>query len=187
MERLRALSGDLSQYLSQLTRREKMLVSLAALSVVVFVGSIVTANISRSITRHELSIEDKVQSLGQVSFFAQTYSANERTRRELEGRLGGPPVRLLSHMQELATKHGLEIGSMSDKGDQTADKVKESMVDVQFKPAPIEKLTPLLNEIERNPHIIKVKKLRMKRVGTGEDKNLLMSLVVATYQLADAT
>lgn len=183
MERLRALLADANRYFSQLTKRERMLLALAGVSVLVFGGSIVVASVRSSMSRHEISIEEKEGQLKQIAVYAAGYAESERGRREMEGRLGGAPLRLLTHMQELADKNGLVISSMNDRGDTTTDQVKESIVELQIASTPIEKLTQLLNEIERNPRIIKVKKLRVRR-GSGDDKSLNVTLTVAAYSLA---
>lgn len=183
MGRLRELLEELERFYAQLSRRERLLVLAAAGCAVLFVGSIAFGTVRSSTARREMAIQEKSEQLQQIAVYAQTYSETERTRRELEGRLSGPPLRLLSHMQELADKHGLGIGSMSERGESTIDQVKETVVELQIGSASIDKLTALLNEIERNQRIVKVKKLRVRRQ-TGDPKALNVNLTVGTYQLA---
>lgn len=183
MERIRALIDELSRYFAQLSKRERMLVALAGLSVLVFIGSVTMTTISSSIARREVSIEEKSQQLQQVAVYAQNYAQNERTRREAEARLNGPPVRLLSHLQELADKHGLTITSMNDRGENQIDQVKETLVEMQISSTPVNKLTAMLNEIERNPRLLKVKKLRVRRMNA-DTEDLNVTMTVATYQMA---
>lgn len=182
MERLRTFLADLSRLFAQLSRRERLLVGLAALSVVVFAASIALSSVRSGIDRRELSIEEKQLQLQQVGIFAQSFTQNERARKDLEARLAGPPVSLLSHMQQLADKNGLVISSMNDRGETTTDGVKESLVELQIASTPVDKLTALLNELERGPRILKVRKLRMRK-GT-DDKALNVTLTVGAYGLA---
>jgi general secretion pathway protein M len=184
MDKLRELAADLSRYFQQLTRRERILVVLAAASVVVFVGSITLATVSRSIDRTELAIADRLQALQQVGVYAQGYAANERSRRELEARLSGPPVRLMSHLQELADRHGVAIRSMNERGDQTTGQVKETLVELDIGEVPIEKVTAFVNDVEASPKIVKVRKLRLHK-NSGDTKALVVKLTVATYQLGE--
>jgi type II secretory pathway component PulM len=183
MDRVRELLADLNRYLAQLTARERVMLALAGVSVVVFVGSITWAQLARSINRHELAIEEKLQSLQQVAAYAQTFQETERTRRELELRLGGQPLKLVSHLQEITNRHGLTITSVNDRGEVALDQVREQVVDLEVRNMPIDKLAALLSEVERSPRIVKVKKLRVRRQGSDE-KLVNVSLTVATYQLA---
>lgn len=179
--RLIELFEDLSRHLGQLSKRERMLVMLAALSVVFFVGSVAVGSTRSSIARKEMSIEEKGQQLQQISVYAKSYAESERSRREMESRLTGQPLRLLSHMQELATRHGLAIGSMNERGDVSTDGVKESTVDLQITSAPIDKLTAMLNDVEKHQRIVKIKGLRVRKIGNEELVNVNLS--VGTYQL----
>lgn len=181
--RLSELIDDISRQLAQLSKRERMLVMLAAFSVVFFLGSIALGSTRSTIARKQMAIEEKTQQLQQISVYAKSYAENERSRREMEGRLSGPPLRLLSHMQELATRHGLAIGSMSERGDSTTDGVKESTVDLQITGASIDKLTALLNDVERHQRIVKIKGLRLRK--TSDDDLLNVNLSVGTYQLVN--
>lgn len=182
MDRIRALLSDLNRYLAQLTQRERVMLALAGLSVVVFVGSVTWAQLAGAINRRELAIEEKLQNLQQVGAYAQTFQDTERSRRELELRMGGQPLRLVTHLQEITNRHGLTITSLNDRGEVAADQVKEQVVDLEVRNMPIDKLSAMLNEVERSPRIVKVKKLRVRRQG-GDEKLVNVSLTVATYQL----
>ena len=173
---------NLKRSFAQLTPRERMLLGVAGGGLVLFVASIAFSSLSSSISRHEIAIEEKEGQLKQVAAYAQTFTEAERTRKEMEGRLGGPPLRLLSHMQELCDRHGLTIGSMNDRGETNLAGLKESLVELQLGAAPIEKFIPLLNEVEKSPRPVKIRKLRV-RTGT-DPKVLQVNMTVATYALA---
>jgi type II secretory pathway component PulM len=176
---------NLKRSLAQLTPRERTLLAVAGVGLALFVGSIVFSSLRSSISRHEVAVEEKEGQLKQVAAYAQTYAEAERTRKELEGRLGGAPLRLLSHMQELCDRHGLTIGSMNDRGETTLAGLKESLVELQLGSAPIEKFIPMLNEVEKSPRPVKIRKLRV-RTGT-DPKMLQVNMTVATYALAAKT
>jgi type II secretory pathway component PulM len=158
-----------------------MLVSLAGGAFVIFVSAIIYGTMASSISRHDLSIQEKQLQLQQIAVYAQTYADAERSRRELESRLNGPPLKLLTRLQESAEKHGLTIAGMSEKGENAEGQVKESLVEVQIRDATIDKLTTFLNELERDQRIIKVRKLNMR---ASADQKLNVFLTVGTYQLA---
>ena len=185
MERLRAMVADAGRYFAQLTRRERILLAAAGGMVVLFIASVSVATVRSSITRHESSIAEKEMELKKVKVYAQSYAANERRRRQMQSRLAGPPVALMTDLQKLADQQGLTIASMNDRGDQTHGKVKESMVEMQIASTPLDKLTHLLNGIERNPHVVKVIRLHVRRLGGSDDKSLNVSLTVATYSLVN--
>lgn len=182
MERLRDLRADLTRIISGMSPRERMLVALAGVAAFIFVGSIVFTTVSSSMARHETAIEEKKMSLEQVAVYARSYGENERARQSIEKKLGGPPVRLMSLMQDLADKNGLTIGSMNDRGESREGDVQESVVEVSIASTPVDKLVSILNEIERNPRPVKVRKMRVKR--NSADETLNVTLTVASYQLA---
>jgi len=168
---------------AQLTPRERLLLGVAGAGLALFVSSIVFSSLSSSISRREISIEEKEGQLKQVAANAQTYAESERSRQELEGRLGGAPLRLLPHLQELCDRNGLTIGSMNDRGETALGGLKESLVDLQLTSAPIEKFIPLLNAVEKSPRPVKIRKLRVRSAGT-DAKTLQVTMTVATYALA---
>ena len=182
MSRIRQIFSDGARFYSQLSKRERTLVGLMLGTALLLIVS-ATISVTRStIDRRQMSIEEKEGQLKLVAAYAQGYNENDRARRDLETRLAGPPLRLMTHMQELADRHGLTISSMNDRGEITTDQVKESLVELQIAAAPIEKLTPMLNEIEKNGRIVKVRKLRLRRV-SGVDKAVSVTMTVATYSL----
>lgn len=182
MNRIRDLIADLVRLFAGLSPRERMLVTLAGVGAVIFISSIVMTTVNSSMNRREASIAEKQLSLEQVAVFARSYGENERARKAIEAKLGGPPVRLMSMMQELTDKNGLTVGSMNDRGESTDGDIKESVVEVSIASTPVDKLTAILNELERKPQPVKVRKLRVKR--NSADETLNVTLTVSSYQLA---
>lgn len=183
MERIRALIAQVGQLYGQLSKREQMLVSLAGVAFVVFISSILYASATSSMHRHLLSIDDKLDALAKVQTYAQSYAANERARKELESKLTSTTSKFMTQMQEIADKNQLSIAGMSEHGENTTDSVKETMFDVQIREAPIEKLTAALNDIEHDPHIVKIRKLNIRALGP-ESKSVNANFTVSAYSLA---
>lgn len=181
VDRLRDIYADITRILSAMSPRERMLVAFAGVAAFIFVGSIALTTVQGATARKEASIEEKKMALEQIAVYARSYGDNERTRKEVEARLGGTPVRLMSLMQDLADKNGLTIGSMNDRGESNLDDVKESVVEVSIASAPVAKLVSILNEIEKNPRPVKVRKMRVKP--NSSDETLNVTLTVASYQL----
>lgn len=182
MNRLKALWAEAQRYFSRLSQREQLLIGAAGLCFVIIVFFFVISTFMHSINHQEESIEEKLGSLQKVAVYSQSYAANERARKEMELKLSGPPVRLMSQLQQLAEKHSLTISAMNDRGEQTKNKVKESLVELQIASASIADLTGLLNDIESSPQLMKVRKMRLRPI-TAENTSLNVSLTVGTYQL----
>jgi len=168
----------------QLSDRERRLLALAGAGVLFFVGSLAWSGVSSAMEEREAIIEDKEQSLAQVAHLAGNYAENERRRRDLEGRLAGPALPLLGHMQELCDKHHITIRQLSDRKSTTTGDVTEAVVELSGGAGNITDLTALLNELERNPRIIKVKKMRASTTGPAESRSINFTLTVATYATA---
>lgn len=182
MEKLNALLAEARRYMDQMTRRERLMVMAAGGTFVLFVSSIVLTTISHSINRHEISIEEKSGNLQKIAVYAQSFAQGERERKNLQMKLSGPPVQLMSELSSLAGKRELNIGAMNDRGEHKVDLVEEKLVELQINDASIDKLTELLNDIEHDPKIIKVRKLRLRRTGpTADTINAVMT--VGSYQL----
>jgi type II secretory pathway component PulM len=182
MDRIRALIAEAQRYYTQLSARERLFVAAAGACFVLFVFSLIFSSLSHSIDRHEIAIEEKMTSLQKVAVYSQSYAENERARKEMEAKLGGPPLRLMSQLQEFAEKEGLTVSAMNDRGEQNLDRVKESLVELQIAAAPIDKLTAMLNDIEHDPRVIKVRKMRLRSTTT-DNTALNVTLTIGSYQL----
>src|SRR4051812_33900659 len=132
MERLRAFIAEAMRYFGQLSRREKLLIGVAFACFVLFGGSIVVGTIVSSISRHQLSIEDKNSQLQKVALYAQSYAESKRAQQEVEGRLTRDPIRLMTQIQSYTQRRGVTISAMNDRGETNKDDVKESLVELQL-------------------------------------------------------
>jgi len=176
------LSGAARAF-AQLTARERLLVSLAGVSVVVFISSIVYSSLASSIGRREASIEEKSGLLQQVAAYAQTYQESESARRAMEMRLGSDPVGLSGHVQSVAAEAKLVSPSISDLGEKQLEGVREALVELRLPKVGLTEVNELLNRIEKSPRVVRVRKVRMRR-DSGDPKMLNVTIVVGGYWLS---
>lgn len=102
----------------------------------------------------------------------------------LEAKLRQSPPTLMSFVDDLAKKEGVDIGSMLDRGAQsggTNGKPKESSVEVNLGRVPLDKLSRLLQSIEHSPGVVRVRRLRVRK--SSENKDVLdVTLIVSAWQ-----
>lgn len=183
MERLKAFLSDIGRYLTALTPRERLFLGAGGGALALFVVLVSALAFSRAIHKREEIIEERTTYMQQIGALSKNFRAQESERQELERRLQGQNVRLFSYMEELARRKSVTIGDMADRGVTGGDdKIKETSVEVNMPRISLAKLAEFLNEIEKGPSIIKVKKLRVRgRYDTKEE--LDVSLTVATYHM----
>ena len=72
---------------------------------------------------------------------------------------------------------------MQDRGSTAgSDKISESIVEFDLNKLTLDKLTNFLNAIEHGPHLVKVKKVRI-RTRLDDPNSVDASLTVATYSM----
>ena len=182
MNRFREALASAEQYLTRLSARERLLVGVAAATFVAATIGIGSLGVSRAIRRREGSIEAKTKALAEISNLASTYRERDLRRRQLEERLK-TPVKLFTFIDDISKQQGVEIGDMQDRGSTTgSDKISESIVEFDLNKLTLDKLTNFLNAIEHGPHLVKVKKVRI-RTRLDDPNSVDASLTVATYSM----
>lgn len=184
MERLQKLRADLEAFFAGLSPREKVLVSAAAAATVAFVLFLVSLGVSRSISAREARIEQKTLVLSQIGQLAQGYRRAQAERTVLEGKLGGPPVQLMSFVSQAGTRLGVPVNDLrpGQPGTPSSDKVTEDSVEVSLAKLDLPRLASLLGELERGPGIVKVRRLAVR--GRSDDPAAVdVTLVVSTWQM----
>jgi general secretion pathway protein M len=185
MESLRKLRADLEGWFSRLSSRERVLVSLAGVAVAAFVVFLVFLKVQRGISARENAIDRKTQVLAQVGKLAQGYRAAQAERTQLEAKLKGPPLQLMSFVAQTGQRLGIEVndlrpGAATPAG--AADKVVEETVEVNLAKLDLPRLASLLHDLERGPGVVKVRRLAVR--GRNDDPAAVdVTIVVATYQL----
>jgi general secretion pathway protein M len=185
METLRRLRADLEAWFSGLAPRERTFVSLGALSVAIFVVFLGFAKVQRGIARREVNIDRKTQVLAQVGKLAQGYRQAQAERAQLEAKLKGPPLQLMSFISQTGQRLGIEVNDLRPGTPSTTgagDKLLEETVEVNLAKVGLPSLAGLLQSLERGPGVVKVRRLAM-RTRNDDPMAVDVSIVVATYQL----
>lgn len=184
MEKLRALLADGQAWLAAATPREKRLLGLAAVAVVVFAVLIGWASFSSSIRKAQDTLDEKRDDFAKISRLAAGYGEQEQERQLLEARLRQSPPALMSFVDTTAKTAGVDVGGMSDRGvvaGGQAGKPKEMSVEVNLTKVPLDKLIKLIQDIERSPGVVRVRRLRLRK--SFENKDVLdVSLSVSAWQ-----
>ena len=183
METWKRLRAQLEAWIRSLAPRERVMVSAAAAAVVLFSVWLASFTIGRSIDARERSIEQKTRVLSQVGKLAETYRRREAERKDLEARLKGSPVALMSHIAQAGASLGIPVNDLrpsTSPGE--LEGVREETVEVNLARIELTKLTALLQSLERGAGIVRVRRIR---VTTRSDDPALVdaTLLVATYQL----
>ncbi len=182
MNRIRDALAAAEQYLARLSARERLLVGAATATFLAAVIAVGTLAFSRAIRRREETIETKSKALADIGALASTYRERDMRRRRLEDRLR-TPVKLFTFIDDISKQQGVEIGDMQDRGSTTgSDKISESVVEFDLSKLTLDKLTAFLNAIEHGPHLVKVKKIRV-RTRLDDPNSVDVSLTVATYSM----
>jgi general secretion pathway protein M len=183
MERLKQLRAAVEAWLAQLAPRERVLVSIAAFAVALFAIFLVTSRVSSGISAREARIEEKTKILSQVGKLAVSYRAAQAERQQIESRLKGQQVQLMSHVAQTGATLGVEVNDLRPSGAPTeSNGLVEESVEVNLARIDLAKLARLVQALERGPGVVKVRRLR---VSTRSDDPMLVdaSIVVATYTL----
>jgi general secretion pathway protein M len=181
---LRKLQADVEAYFQRLSQRERVLVSAAGVAVLLFIVLLVSTAVSRGIAGRERRIEDKTRVLAQVGKLSQGWRAAQAERAEIERRLRGQNVPLMTFVAQTGNKLGIQVNDLrpaSAASEPTAGLVEES-VEVSVAKLDLPKVAALLDALERGPGVVKVRRLQL-RTRTDDPAAVDLSLVVATYQL----
>jgi general secretion pathway protein M len=185
MEFFRKLRADFEAWFGGLAPRERALVSLAAVAVALFVAFLVATKVSRGIAAREARIDRKTTDLSQVGKLAQGYRQVQQERTALEAKLKGPPVQLMSYVAQAGQRLGIEVNDLrpgQSSGTGVNEKVVEDTVEVTVPKLEVGRLARLLQELERGPGVVKVRRVALRT--RNDDPNAVdATIVVATYQL----
>jgi general secretion pathway protein M len=184
MEKLRALLADSQAWLAAASPREKRLLAMAAGGVALFIALIFYASFAAAIGRAKAALEEKRFDFEKISRLAAGYGVQEQERQLLEARLRQSPPGLMSFVDQIAKQEGVEVGGMADRGvvaGGQAGRPKESSVEVNLGKVPLDKLVRLLQNVERSPGVVRVRRLRLRK--SFDNKDMLdVSLSVSAWQ-----
>ena len=183
MEPIKKLLSDASEYLAAASPREKRMVAFAGFGIVAFILFIVAASFSSAINKRRDALEEKQGDFEKVQRLAADFGAREQERQLLEAKLRQSPPALMNFVDGLAKGEGVEIGSMSDRGvvgGGTGGKPRESSLEVNLGKVPLEKLTRLLEAIEKSPGVVRVRRLRVRK--SSDNKEALdVTMTISTW------
>ncbi len=90
----------------------------------------------------------------------------------------------MSFVDQIARQEGVEVGGMADRGvvaGGQGGRPKESSVEVNLGKVPLDKLVRLLQNVERSPGVVRVRRLRLRK--SFDNKDVLdVSLSVSAWQ-----
>jgi general secretion pathway protein M len=184
MEKLRALLADAQQYVAAASPRERRVLMLAAAGIVAIFILLLWIGFSSSIRRHEDALEEKRLAFERVQKLAAGFGREEQERQLLEARLRQSPPALMGFVDGIAKQEGVEIGSMSDRGvvaGGQGGRPRESSVEVNLGKVPLDKLMRLLQDIERSPGVVRVRRLRVRKSSDNKD-TLDVTMTVSAWQ-----
>ncbi len=188
MDGFRKLRADVESWYGQLASRERVMVAAGALAVVLFVAFMISTSVQRGISAREARIGRKTEVLAQVGKLAQGYRQAQAERAQLEAKLKGPPLQLMSFVSQTGQKLGLEVNDLRPGAQATpspGDAVTEETVEVNMARVDLPRLAALLKELERGPGVVKVRRLAV-RTRNDDPAAVDVTLVVATYALKGA-
>jgi general secretion pathway protein M len=182
LERLRRLRGDVEAWLATLSARERVMVTSAAMAVVLFVVWLVAHQIGTGVTAREARIEQKTKVLSQIGKLAEGYRRRQAERQALEARLKGAPVQLMSHISQAGATLGIQVNDLRPTGAPAeSEGLREESVEVNLARIELQKLALLMQSLERGAGVVKVRRIRLS---TRADDPALVdaTLVVSTFQ-----
>jgi general secretion pathway protein M len=185
METLRKWRANAEAFLQRLSPRERVLVTLAAGAVAAFVLFLTWHGISGAIRGRESRIEEKTRMLAQVGKLAHGWREAQAQRAEITAKLEGPPLQLVTFVSQTGARLGIEVNDLRPLQATTppADGLVEDSVEVDLARIEIGKLSGLVQELERGPGVVKVRRLAL-RTRSDDQTAVDASLVVATYRIA---
>jgi general secretion pathway protein M len=183
MERLKALRAELVPWLAKLSPRERVMVTAAAAAVTLFTVWLVSMQIGRGLTAREGHIEDKTRVLAQISKLAEVYRQRQAQRQQLEARLKGTPVKLLSHITQQGAQQQIDVGDLRPTpGAGDLEGLREDAMEVNLARVELARLARFLQSLERGQGVVMVRRLRI--TARADDPNLVdATFTVAAYQL----
>lgn len=183
MGQLRELMTQVQTGFERLSARERRLVTIAGAAVLVFVLFVTIFSFSSSASKYRTRTSDKLGKLQEVQSLAASYREAQQARQSVEQQLTAQDVRLITYIEDKATAAGIEVPTMSPKGDVGIGdgKIVESTVELTLTDVDLRKLTDFLRTVESGPGVVKVKNLRVEP--RPASNTLTAWVAVSTYKM----
>ena len=118
--------------------------------------------VGSAIAAREARIEQKTKVLSQVGKLAEGYRRREAARKELEARLKGSPVALMSHISQAGASLGIQVNDLRpSSAPSEAEGLREESVEVNLARIDLQKLAALLQNLERGAGVVRVRRIRV--------------------------
>lgn len=183
MGQLRELITQVQTWFERLSARERRLVTIAGGAVLAFVLFVTIFSFSNTASRYRARTSDKLAKLQEVQSLAASYREAQQARQAVEQQLTAQDVRLITYIEDKATTAGIEVPTMSPKGDVAIGdgKIMESTVELTLTDVDLRKLTDFLRTVESGPGVVKVKNLRVEP--RPSSNTLTAWVAVSTYKM----
>ncbi len=180
---MKELIARLQTQFSTLSQRERRLVMVVGGVFALFIVFMVTFTFSSKADAIRSRINGKARQLDEVQTLAAGFRDTEAKRAAVESQLKASNIRLITYLEEKASKAGLELPSINPKADVTleGDKIIESAVELSLTDVKLNRLIDFLTAVEAAPGgLVKVKYMRIEpRVA---NETLTAWLTIATYK-----
>jgi general secretion pathway protein M len=183
MEQIRALLNDARAAFERLSNRERQMVLATGGAVLAFVLFLILFSFSNSASGYRKRTDQKLAKLREVQTLAASYRQATEARQAVEQQLTSSNVRLMSYIEDKATRSGLTVPNMTPKNDVGLGdgQIIESSVELTFTDVDLRKLHTFLQDVESGPGVVKVTSLRLEPRASAE--TLTAWTTVATYKM----
>ncbi len=182
------LIGQALSSFGRLSSRERLLVSITALALVlfVFVGGIYL--VQGRLSKAERRLGERKSQLQQVLGLESQFRQSQQDRQRFKKRLERNDVQLFSLLPKVAGELGLTLNDLNERRNPLKESgVDEISVDVNLKQMSLDKLDAFLQGVENASRGGLVKILKIKVKTRFDNPELLdVNMKVATYKPASA-
>lgn len=183
MDALKQALAQLQTRFAALSGREqKLVLSLIPvfIAVILFVLIFSFSNSANTIRKRT---DNKLMQLNAARELAGNFSQAEAKRRAAEQLLSQGNVRLISTLEQKAQQTGLQIPSMTPRGEAPLGdgRILESRVDLTLADVTVRNVVDFLASVERGPGVVKATYLRLEPRPAQE--NLTATINVSAYRL----
>jgi general secretion pathway protein M len=184
MGQLRGLLNDVRVWFERLSSRERNMVLGVGATVLTVLVFAILFSFASSASRYRKNTETKLGQLREVQTLAASYRQAQQERQVVEQQLTASNVRLISYIEDKATRAGLAVPNMTPKGDEGMGddgQIIRSSVELTFTDVDLRKLYDFLQTVESGPGVVKVTSLRMEPRASSE--TLTVWTTVSTYRM----
>jgi hypothetical protein len=174
----------------RLSRREKFMVGGLGVSVVLFIGILVSLWVSSSLRGLERRIEDKTSKLNKMIEMRTQFEQAKLARKESERRIRkAMNIQLMGTLENMAKRLGIDTNEMEmnprSSGASAETNVDEKRVEVKIPRITIDRLVDFLVQIERRAESIVVRTLHIKN-NFRDPSRLDVTFIVSKFQLKES-